>query len=158
VSLALAIAGGLPEGVHRAKLETAVTVASEAVNQPSPEGVINLKLVDDDEIQALNRNYSGIDKVTDVLSFNYTEDGAGPVGGELGDIAISTQTAERQAKAAGTPLETEVTLLLIHGCLHILGYDHGNQGELKRMDQLQVQIMARLNLTYRNFAWDSSTA
>lgn len=158
MSLTLAVSGKLPEGVDRKTLAKAVKTVTELVEGPVPDGVINLKLVDDAAIQALNKKYGSSDNPTDVLSFNYHEDGSEPLGGELGDIAISLETAARQALAAQAPLETEVTLLLIHGTLHILGFDHATTEDRTAMDALQLRIMNQLGLTYRNFAWDSSTA
>ena len=161
MKLSLAIAGKLPAGVHKQTLEAAARYVGEETagdNHLVETAIINLKLVDDAEIQALNKKYAGSDKSTDVLSFNYHEDGSVPLDGELGDVAISLDTAKRQAETAGTSLEAEVTLLVIHGCLHILGYDHAAAAERSKMDQLQGQIMQRLDLTYRNFQWDLSKA
>lgn len=154
--LRLEIAGKLPTGIRRKLLEAAL--AEIAAQIKSQNGTINLKLVDDAELRALNKKYSGNDKATDVLSFSYIEGGSEPTGGELGDIAISTETAARQATVAATSLETEVVLLLIHGTLHVFGFDHASPGDLATMEALQSAIMTSLNLTYRNFAWDSSKA
>ena len=161
--LRLAVAGKLPDGINQKLLGQAINLVGQTASERTTDdgrraAVINLKLVDDARIQDLNKKYAGNDKPTDVLSFNYSEDGGQPVDGELGDIAISYQTAQRQAQEAGTTLETEVTLLLVHGCLHLLGHDHAEASELKRMDQLQAEIMKRLGLTYRNFQWDLSKA
>ena len=152
--LQLELTSKLPEGVHRSLLQRAVR---EVVAQTQPQdGVVNLKLVDDAEIRALNKKYSGNDKATDVLSFSYIEDGVEPVQGELGDIAISLETAASQAEQASTDLETEVVLLLVHGILHILGYDHANADDQAKVEAIQLDVMKALNLTYRKFKWDSS--
>ncbi len=152
--LKLVVAGKLPPAVDQKLLERAVDLISQSTSgrrsTDDDQRIINLKLVDDGEIQALNKKYAGIDKPTDVLSFHYGE------AGELGDIAISYQTAQRQADQAGTTLETEINLLLIHGCLHLLGYDHATGGDQTTMDQLQAEIMQQLGLKYRNFRWDLS--
>ncbi len=120
-----------------------------------PAGHVNLKLVDDDGIRALNSKYSGQDEATDVLSFSYIENGQEAAEGELGDIAISLPAAERQAKAAGTALATEIALLTLHGVLHILGYDHAEAGDQAKVDGLQSQIMSAAGLIYRKFTWKS---
>jgi probable rRNA maturation factor len=85
-------------------------------------------LTDDDEIRSLNHQFLGIDEPTDVLSFPDQVDGdwvdgmdADPL---LGDIAISVPTAERQAATVGHPLEAEMRHLVVHGILHLCGYDH----------------------------------
>ncbi|HSX14464.1 MAG TPA: rRNA maturation RNase YbeY [Candidatus Saccharimonadales bacterium] len=156
MALKLALSGPLPKGVKKALLEAVIT-ALNATAQNLPNGTINLKLVDDSEIRALNKKYSGNDYATDVLSFNYLEDGAEP-GGEIGDMAISRETAERQAAKAGTDLETEIVLLFIHGCLHLIGLDHADSSGRRRMEIIQAGLMHDLGLTYRNFEWDSSAA
>jgi probable rRNA maturation factor len=80
--------------------------------------------VDDAAIARLNADYRGTPRPTDVLSFSQIE-GAGPEGGHLlGDVVISVETARRQARERGRPLDEEVAALLVHGVLHLLGYDH----------------------------------
>jgi len=154
--LQLELASKLPEEVHVEVLQKAAAEVASCVQ--TQDGIINLKLVDDALIQALNKKYSGNDKATDVLSFSYIEEGVEPVQGELGDIAISLETATRQAEQAGTNLETEVVLLLVHGILHVLGHDHATADDQAKLEALQTSIMKALNLTYREFKWDSSVA
>ncbi len=87
------------------------------------EGIeISVYLTDDNTIKLLNKNFRGKDKATDVLSFTYNEQ----VGGYklLGEIVISIDTAKRQAKELGHSLEEEIKRLLVHGFVHLLGYDH----------------------------------
>lgn len=110
-------------------------------------GQINLKLVSDNEIRELNRNYAGNDEATDVLSFPYGE------GEELGDVAISLETAERQAKATGTELANELGTLIVHGALHILGFDHQSKSQQTEMDRLQADILKRAGLQYKPMEW-----
>lgn len=159
MTLDLVLAGPVPAAVSPDLLKRAVALVGQEVKPKVPieteGGIINLKLVDDRQIEALNKKYSGQAKATDVLSFSYIEDGAVPVGNELGDVAISLETAGRQAAEAGTNLETELALLLIHGALHILGFDHDQTSEQAEMDRLQQQLMAKLKLTYRDFQWTS---
>ncbi len=84
-------------------------------------------VTDDEEIRAMNRQFLGIDEPTDVLSFpDEADDFVQGVAGEalLGDIAISMPTAVRQAAASGIPVELEVAHLLVHGVLHLCGWDH----------------------------------
>jgi probable rRNA maturation factor len=101
----------------------------------SADGVeLSILLCDDVFIRDLNRTYREMDKPTDVLSFSMKEGeklGSSPE--LLGDVIISVETAVRQAKQAGcTPIE-EVTSLLIHGVLHLLGYEHHKSKDEKRM-------------------------
>jgi len=94
-------------------------------------------------MRELNRTYRGIDRTTDVLSFSQLE-GALPVCGatDLGDIVISPAQAKRQAAGAGTTLDQEVTSLLIHGLLHLLGYDHEkNRYQDLKMRQKEKELM-----------------
>lgn len=154
MSLKLVVANKLPDGVDRKLLQQAVLAVAGATPN-TLAGTINLKLVDDAEIQALNKKYSGIDKTTDVLSFSYIEDGVEAIDGELGDVAISTETAIKQAKIAETALATEIALLLVHGTLHVLGYDHAASSDQAKVEALQAKIMKQLGLEYRDFKWDS---
>lgn len=158
MALRLELAGQAPAGITKSQLTAVMTAINQQLGSTVPEGAINLKFVDDFGIQALNKSYGHNDHATDVLSFSYIEDGSKPVEGELGDVAISTETAQRQAKTAGTDVVTEISLLVIHGCLHILGYDHQTSAQIQALDQLQHELMNKLNLTYRDFQWDSSKA
>ena len=88
----------------------------------------------------LNRDYAGDDHATDVLSF------AGE-GDHVGDIAISWPAAVRQAKTFGHETETELGLLVVHGFLHLLGWDHATAAERKEMNRLTRAALKRSNLT-----------
>ncbi len=93
---------------------------------------LGILVTDDDEVRALNRQFLGIDEATDVLSFpEETDDFVEGMADEpfLGDIAIALPTAERQAAAIGHALDAELAHLLVHGILHLLGYDHVNGGD-----------------------------
>ncbi|MGH9395110.1 MAG: rRNA maturation RNase YbeY [Terriglobales bacterium] len=95
------------------------------------EGEIGLRLMDDFGIQALNRKFRHHDAPTDVLSF------AGARDNYLGDLAISLDTAARQARARRHRLEVEVRILLLHGLLHLGGWDHETDGgEMRRLECL----------------------
>jgi rRNA maturation RNase YbeY len=84
---------------------------------------LSVLLVDDQTIQSLNRQHRNIDSATDVLSFPQMEDGEF-ISHMLGDVVISVETAKRQAVEHQFSLEQELVLLLLHGLLHLLGYDH----------------------------------
>ncbi len=97
---------------------------------------ISILFVGDQGIHKLNRQFRGMDRPTDVLSFPQILEGDPAVPGALvlGDVAISLETALRQSEEHGLSLEEELTLLLIHGILHLLGYDHEiSDQEEKRM-------------------------
>lgn len=113
---------------------------------------VSLEFVDDAKISALNKKYSGESEPTDVLSFSYQEDGF-KVEGELGDIAINIEAAERQSQDLKVPVEHEVALLLAHGLLHLLGFDHREQSEKDEMAALQTKIADRAGIINRKFEW-----
>jgi probable rRNA maturation factor len=101
-------------------------------------------LVDDDAIRALNRTHRGLDSVTDVLSFPV--DGLDPLPAgmerELGDVVISLAQARRQAGDAGVSEQEELTHLVVHGVLHLAGFDHETDGGemLERQDRLVAAL------------------
>lgn len=103
-----------------------------------PEGSISASFVSDVEIRRLNRMYRDQDKITDVLSFSYGSKYVPKT--EIGDIAISIDQAKRQM--VDNDLELEVSDLLVHGILHVLGYDHEKPEEAKEMFSLQDKIIA----------------
>jgi rRNA maturation RNase YbeY len=142
--------------IEREPLGRLVAVLNELEPEfVSQSGGINLKLVDDASIRALNKQYSGNDYATDVLSFSYIENGQPAIEGELGDMAISLETAARQAAQAGTSLGDEVATLALHGMLHIYGLDHTEEDQRAAMDKLQADILAAAAIEYRNFQWVS---
>lgn len=127
---------------------------AELISQQVPyQGTITAKVVSANEVKRLNREYAGHNAPTDVLSFSYIEDVSEDYPEELGDIVISREHIKTQAARAGTDEETELILLLLHGCLHILGFDHGEAKERAQMDRLQAEIMVELGLSYRDFGW-----
>jgi probable rRNA maturation factor len=94
----------------------------EKAAPPRARGEVTVALISDERMRTLNRAYRGKDYATDVLSF--------PVDDKrfLGDIAIATGVAARQADEAGHPVATELRVLALHGLLHLLGYDHERDG------------------------------
>ncbi|MGZ3477058.1 MAG: rRNA maturation RNase YbeY [Polyangiales bacterium] len=95
---------------------------------------VSILVTDDEEIRILNREYRDTDKPTDVLSFAMQEgEGARFAGDVLGDIVLSAETAARQAREAKRPLLDEATMLLAHGLLHLLGWDHATPAEDRKM-------------------------
>ena len=107
-----------------------------------------LTLVSDPAIHALNRQYRGKDRATDVLSFSQREGEFGELAGDvLGDVIVSVETAERQRDAR--PLLDEVTHLLIHGVLHLLGHDHEEDAEAEAMEAEERRIWAAVRAAVR---------
>ena len=118
----------------------------------------NVIFVDNDMIQQINRDYRGIDRVTDVITFalmeNPNEIMKGDVGldnpvsreYELGDVFICVERALEQAKDYGHSIEREIGFLSVHGYLHLIGYDHMNEEDEKVMFKLQEEILAKAKL------------
>ncbi len=133
---------------RRAIRETLAAVVQEALSSTRYE--VALSLVNDDEIHELNAHYRGKNKPTDVLSFAQNEGEDFPVeatenGAQvLGDIVISIETAQRQAAERAHSLEEETQFLCVHGALHLLGFDHMNAKDRRRMWKQQDQIVERL--------------
>jgi probable rRNA maturation factor len=99
-------------------------------------GRVSIALVSDARIRGLNRRFRGVDRVTDVLSFPAAERGTGAREAMLGDIAIARGVAARQAAGAGHSTATELRVLALHGLLHLLGYDHHDDGgQMARMER-----------------------
>lgn len=116
-------------------------------------GEVSVVVTGDDEIQALNRAYRGIDAPTDVLSFPLDEPSEAPVGEQgpplpvhLGDVVISLQRARVQAEEYGHSLRREIGFLAVHGVLHLLGYDHETEEEQRAMRAREEAVLALLGL------------
>lgn len=138
------------------RLEAVAAAALAAEGMP-PYAEVSVTLVDDDEIQALNRDYRGKDAPTDVLSFpiwepeeiadlrlhpeRYPER---PL--LLGDVVISVPTAIRQAEEYGHGVDRELAYLCVHGVLHLLGYDHEEEAARQAMRQREEAILAEAGL------------
>ncbi len=111
------------------------------------EGEVHVLLADDATLRRLNRTFRGKNKATDVLSFP-----AAPESEVAGDLAISLETAARQAKRFGHTLRDEVRVLLLHGTLHLAGFDHeadqgemaAREAELREMLRLPTSLIARV--------------
>ena len=93
---------------------------------------LSIAVTDDETVRELNRRYRGVDAPTDVLSFSLQDDSDGDES-LLGELVIALPTAQRQAVEQGHSLEEELAHLLVHGLLHLLGYDHERPAEARRM-------------------------
>jgi probable rRNA maturation factor len=122
----------------------------QRVAPPAARGDLAIALVTDREMRTLNRHYRQIDRPTDVLSFGASRrpQALRPCGGlrphpdaeYLGDIAIATGVAARQARAEGHSPATEFKILALHGLLHLLGYDHDDPADAGRMARVERRL------------------
>ena len=114
-----------------------------------PRATASVVLADDALLRSLNRDYREIDKPTDVLSFPLADSAtlADPARRVyLGEIYVSLETARVQARAARRPVSREVAHLVIHGVLHLLGYDHRTRAERRRMEAITAELMRGLRV------------
>jgi len=114
-------------------------------NRSLVDAELSIVLTNDDTIQRLNQEYRSVDRPTDVLSFAQSD--GEPFPGEtpiLGDIVISLDTARRQADERGHPLGHEVRILLVHGLLHLLGFDHEADEDRLVMAAEEESLLAAL--------------
>jgi probable rRNA maturation factor len=147
---------GLPALAERASRATLA-----ALEMPGEGFMVSLMGCDDARIAALNADFRGKPQPTNVLSWPSEERAAETPGGmpdlpepgsvddpeSLGDIAIAWETCAREAEAAVKPMQDHVTHLVVHGVLHLLGFDHIDEADAARMEALEVRILATLGLS-----------
>lgn len=139
-----------------AKLTECLQMAAEM--EGIEDGEVELTFVDNEQIHQLNREYRGIDRPTDVLSFAmheekdeeltiiYEVDEAAPFVDTFGDIIISVTKAKEQSEDYGHSLDREMGFLFVHGFLHLLGYDHQDEPSEQEMMGKQEAVLARVGL------------
>jgi probable rRNA maturation factor len=148
-----------PEGAWEDLASRAVTVALQATPQAELATAetlveISVRLTSDEEVHALNRQYRGKDKPTNVLSFPMVQpdliETVSQKGDDgellLGDIVLAHGVCAREADEKGVTLDAHAAHLIVHGLLHLLGYDHQGSAEAEHMESLEGDIMARLGL------------
>ena len=104
-------------------------------------GILNVVFVNDDYIQALNRQYRKKDQPTDVLSFSYLNTSDFEETGLIGEIYISVPTAKRQAKKYKVNLKEELYKLFVHGFLHIFGHNHESKEDFEKMNNIEREVL-----------------
>lgn len=153
---------------HSESVEVAITVAEPSWNQAVPNcneivrtaaqtaaagrlddngAEISILLADDQLLCELNRRYRGIDAATNVLSF--TDGTSPPVPGAmrlLGDVAVALETTRREAAAEGLDITEHLAHLVVHGVLHLFGYDHETDVDAVVMERLETSILAELGI------------
>jgi probable rRNA maturation factor len=105
-------------------------------------------LAEDRTVRDLNRRYRGFDKPTNVLSFPATDEVPRPAQAPLmlGDVVLALETVRREAAAQGKPAADHLAHLVVHGTLHLLGYDHERAAEARRMEALETRLLAGLGI------------
>jgi len=131
--------------IHRA-----IETASAVVDADTADAELAIMLTDDAGIRTLNKNWRNIDKPTNVLSFPALQPSGSSLEDDaprmLGDIAIAYETTRSEADAEHKPFDHHLSHLAIHGFLHLLGYDHENDGDAEVMEDLERIILAQLGI------------
>jgi probable rRNA maturation factor len=131
-------------------IQTWITAAVEqSGRQPAGDADVAVRIVDADEIQTLNRLYRDKDKATNVLSFPAGEIAGLPAGASvlLGDVVVCAAVVAKEASEQGKALADHWAHMIVHGTLHLLGFDHENDAEAVEMEALETQILASQSVT-----------
>ena len=129
-------------------LADTVRIAAEAAARAGgllgDRAELSVLLTEDVRMTGLNEEWRGKTGATNVLSFSGDLDGPGPA--LLGDVVLSFETVEREAAAGGINFSDHVAHLVVHGVLHLLGYDHETDADAERMESLETEILASLRI------------
>jgi len=124
-------------------------VAAALARKPAtvvPGAELAVILTDDAAIRKVNREHRGVDKPTNVLSFPISDPDATRFGPLLGDILVARETVAREAAERGWSLDHYLAHMVVHGFLHLLGYDHQIEEDAERMERLEAAILADLGI------------
>lgn len=124
-------------------IETAAQAAVAAVEDAPSRGFVSVALSSDAVVSDLNGRFRGKPKPTNVLSFPA---GEGAPDGQIGDIILGLETVKREAVEQGIPLDHHVQHLVVHGVLHLLGYDHETAADAERMEAIEINILSKLGI------------
>ncbi len=138
-------AGSWPDEGQLALLVDRAAAAAFAETGTMGHSELSVVFSDDAHIQTLNAGWRGKDKPTNVLSFPaFPPAKGGPLPPMLGDIVLAAETVAREAALEDKPLENHITHLVVHGLLHLLGYDHETDAEAEEMEAIERAALARL--------------
>ena len=137
--------GAWPEALEAIAQRAVALALSRADVEIQGALEIALLLTGDAEQQVINRDWRGIDKPTNVLSFPQG-DPFDPLLGPIGDLSFAYETVQREAADLGKPFAEHFTHLLVHGTLHLVGYDHETEAEALVMEGLETEILAELGI------------
>ncbi len=138
------------EAISGRVLEAAAAFLASEEKQPFPPTPPEVSLVfsDDAQVQEINAEWRGQDKPTNVLSFPaFPLAPGGKPGPMLGDIVIARETVEREAADLDKSFDEHLTHLMVHGFLHLFGYDHMEAEEAERMESIETRILSSLGLS-----------
>lgn len=143
---AIVTAAELAAAAQLAYLRGRTSTAGIVGTVPPGPAEVAIALSDDAAVRILNARFRGIDKSTNVLSFpaGGRDGGSGPL--RLGDLALARETVEREANELGISARSHVLHLVVHGILHLLGYDHDAPTAAERMENLETMILAELGI------------
>lgn len=137
--------GALPDAPLLAREAARAALAASGVGL-APAAELAIVLADDAAVRALNRRWRRRDEPTNVLSFASQEAASGPLPQLLGDVVLSFETVRREAAAQGKPLADHFRHLVVHGVLHLLGFDHLANAEAERMEALERRVLGGLGI------------
>ena len=127
--------------------ERALQIAGNKLGDQFRDGAeLSILLSDDDHIRSVNQEWRGLDKPTNVLSFPAVESHKIATASFLGDIIIAFETIKREAESEHKDFADHFTHLVIHGFLHLLGYDHIDDADAEKMESLEIELLAELNI------------
>ncbi len=142
------------EPLARRAARAALAVAEEGVAEVG-EAEVGLVLADDAMLGRLNRRYRGVEGPTNVLSFAASEgaasEGAAPDSSGfvlLGDVVLAYETIRRESEEQGKRFSDHLCHLVVHGVLHLLGYDHGTEAQAAAMERLEIDALAGLGVSH----------
>ena len=125
---------------------TIAIAAGECGVSLAPGAELCIHLADDEHVRALNAHWRGLDKPTNVLSFPAVAPAGIASARLLGDIVLAFETVAREAADEGKPLADHYRHLVVHGFLHLIGFDHDNEADAERMEAMESRILARLGV------------
>ncbi len=148
IEINIACEGWPPEeDLQRLARQSVSSAVKSAGLKFAPDAELSLMFGDDETLCALNSRYRGINKATNVLSFPDQQILPGQEAGAiLGDIAFALQTVKREADLEGKRFDHHLSHLMIHGFLHLFGYDHQNDDEAQTMESLEIRALAILGI------------